>query len=682
MTTKQKKVWPEVALAALFVASVFLQTFAQIGDTEAWLHLSLGRLIWDLKGVPNVEMFTYPIFGTPFSYNSWLFGLLCYALDTHFGAYGLVLLKASVIAVAFYILLRDSLRPYGNYPVAILVLVAVVMLSQYRFVLRPDMFLMVFLSFSIFSLNAYLHDGRKYIYALPAVHLLWANMHASVIVMFVPFLSFIFGSVLQRHLSKRGIGAQDALSNQQLKIVTVIFIASFVATLVGPYPASQYLYGPKYVSSSWHTQNIIEMLPPVGVDWAVLFAACAAVALSFVLNRKRISFIHLFLVIPFMVIPFISIRFQFMLAIVGGPVVVRNIMFFLDGRGLREILGRRPLFAVAAAAVVISCALGIAGVAPFGYKDTPFGFGYDHSEMPKGAVEYLDRRQIYGKVFNPFHYGQYIIWTGYPQRTVFTDARGHLPGALLSAMSNAAYEPRLMDELQAEYGFEVLLLQRPVMPPDTPEAHRKQDLSFQLPDWSLVYWDDNSYVYLKRGGKFASIIEEDEYKLIRPLVPFSDFIKGLNADNIASYERELKRNVRETGSSKAYMFLSLLYLTNNEYQKAIEAASNVTAESHKTVSYIALGDAYRGLGDLKLSLRYYDLALKLNEIPGVHYRAGRVCAMMGDSRKALKYYERALDLDDSLAYVYPEIISTYRALGMSKEADNASRKYEELKRDH
>jgi hypothetical protein len=670
------------ALTVLFIVTVFLSALTKIGDTETWLHLSLGKLIWQMKGVPDAEPFTYPILGEPFSYNSWLFGLLTYALNSHFGAYGLVLLKASVIAAAFYILLKDSLRPYGNYPIdypiAIIVLVAAVVISQYRFVLRPDMFLMMYLGFSIFSLNAYLYDNKKYIYALPAIHLLWANMHASIIVMSVPFGAFIAGSIVHRYLGKRGVGSGKVLTDSQMKVVAIVFAVSFAATLITPYfSLHQYIYGPKYLSSGWHTHKIVEMLPPSGWARILLYGIVAAVSASFVLVGKRMSFIHLLLVIPFMVLPFTSIRFQFLIAVVGGPVLVRNASAFLENRKW-NLLKTKAAAATCAVLLILYCSNAVASTV----RHNQFGFGFDYSEMPRGAVKYMDSKGIYGKVFNPFHFGQYIIWTGYPRRTIFTDARGHLPGELLTTMQEARYSNPVMDGLSEKYGFEAVLLDRPRFPPEIVKIHGKVDKSFEHPDWALVYWDDNSYLYLKKEGTYVPLIKEDEYRLIKPLASFASFIRGLNDDNIAGFEQELKRNIGETGSSSAYMFLSLLYLTNDNYKEAVEAASNVQVEALKTTSYIAMGDAYKGMGNFELSLHYYKKALNRNEIPGVLLRAGGVSQIMGDNKQAIKHFERALELDSSMTEVYPKLINAYLDLGMEKEANEAMRRYQGLKQGH
>ena len=127
MNTKTNRI-----LAFAFLLSVFLLAFNKIYDPDAWGHLSHGRLIWELKGLPENEVFTYPSTDMPYLNNAWLFGVLCYITYLAFDVYGLVLLKAATVTVAFYVLLKDSLRPFKNHTIAILVLTVSVVFAQYR----------------------------------------------------------------------------------------------------------------------------------------------------------------------------------------------------------------------------------------------------------------------------------------------------------------------------------------------------------------------------------------------------------------------------------------------------------------------------------------------------------------------------------------------------------------------
>jgi len=597
MIFRWKRGLPGSALVALFVAAVFLSAFNRIRDTEAWLHLSLGRLIWELKGVPDVELFTYPTIGTPFSYNSWLFGLLCYALDTHFGVYGLVLLKATVLALAFYILLKDSLRPYNNYVVAAVMMTAALVLSDCRFVLRPDMFFMVFLSFSIFSLNALLYDNKKYVYALPLVHMLWANTHASIIVMFVPFFAFLGGGLIQRWFVKKGIGSLNALSQSQLKTIALVFIASFAATFLTPYFTEQFFYGPKYVSSAWHTQNIIENLFP-GEFRLTLYAITFVVLASFLLNRSRFSIIHFFLVVPFLFLGFTAHRFIFVIAITGFPVMARNIAGSLESKGWKP---NKTLMAVAVVCVVLYGSFTVAR----SVGNRQFGFGFDYVLMPRGAVEYMDRKNIYGRVLNPFHFGQYITWESYPRRTVFVDARGHLPVDMLDKMLLFKDSRPVLDGLYEEYGFESVLIDYANSTvPYAPSSH---------PLWALVYWDDTALLYLRRGGRYDAVVRDDEYRFVKPeMSPLhlgEDFQNKEYPDNLID---ELARTVHDTGSSRAHTLLGFAYYTAGQLEPSLEHfISAIRPEPRNTTAHYGLGLLYESLGDPVRARKHFRKCLNI-----------------------------------------------------------------------
>ena len=249
-------------LLALYLLSVFLLALNKINDVDAWIHLSMGRLLWELKGFPPNEPFVYTMADKPFVYTSWLFSIIYYIAYQALNVYGVIILKALTVTSAFFILVRDSLRPYRNYVITVVVMAAVVVLTRHRFVERPDTFLMVFLAFSIFSLNAFIYDNKKYIYALPLTHMLWANSHTSINLMFIPFFSFIVGGYLQRLLAGKGFFFSNAPTAKQLKTIMIIFGASFAASLISPYFIGQYTFGVQVIATDWLKQEVIELRPP------------------------------------------------------------------------------------------------------------------------------------------------------------------------------------------------------------------------------------------------------------------------------------------------------------------------------------------------------------------------------------------------------------------------------------
>jgi len=664
-------------LNILFLVSVFLLALIKIEDVDTWLHLSLGREIWHLKGLPGTEPFEYPLSGQPFSYTSWLFGLIYFAAYSAFDIYGVILLKAALVCSCFYILLRDSVRPGKNPAIAILVLSFVVVIARYRFTERPEIFMLIFVAFSIFSLNAYIYEEKKYLYALPFVHLLWANIHSSVPLMFIPFLAFIGGGLLLRSLpkSERFINVP---TTSQLKTISLVFIASFVASLASPYFIDQYLYGTQVLSTAWYKQETMELLPPTWSTQKWPFIITPIVIISFFMNTRRFSLMQALLVIPFIALSFTADRFTSLFSIVAGPIVARNISAFLEGKKWwTKFSGASIVLAIATASwIVLYTALVFGRVEPFVdahlVDSKNFGFGINYDRYPEGALRYMDKQNITGRVFNTFPWGQYIIWRDYPARTVFIDGRANLPEPLLENMMLARSRPEVLDELSKSYGFESILVDYPV------QEETAQPLSSQ--QWALVYWDDLSLLYLKRGGKYDPVIKKDEYHLVRPAnTVLSTRTAGGSAAGRTQLINELKRNVEETGSSKAHAYLGQIYNDAGSYEQAIEEFSQVryfpTVQNHLRDRYSGMAYAYSRLDKPDMAQTLYLQALKLQEDPALYYQVGKLYLKKGDISNAIVYLEKSLKKDANFIYSYPALITLYRSEDRESDAKNAEKNY-------
>jgi tetratricopeptide (TPR) repeat protein len=687
--------------AILFVLSVFLISTNRVHDPDAWLHLSHGKLLWEEKALPDNEVFTYPNADDPHLYTSWTFGFICYVSYMALGEYGPGILKAVLVAIAFLIIFRDSIEPYRNHALAAALLTGIVLLSQYRFVLRPDILLMSFLPLSIFCLNAYLYQGKKYIYALPFVHLLWANCHSSINLMAVPFFAFIIGGLIQKQLAKRGFGAMDAPSASQLRIITAIFAASVAASLINPNFIDQHLFGYKVLSIDWWRTEIVELQPASGREAIILFVSYAIILLSFI--QQRFSIIHILIVIPFMFLPFTAIRFKYIFAITAGPIFVRNLSALIESKGWSGFLSKKVVNVTVSTWIVIFTILALANVSPFGIGKNDFGFKVDDTAMPRGAVEYMDRKNIYGRVLNPFQYGQYIIWKSYPKRTVFVDGRGHIQEELLYRLKDYKVSNFVLDEFYKAYGFEAIILQQPITSfvlKASSHSHGEnsfEHIPFSHLDWALVYWDDISYLYLNRNGKHNSALESDEYKHIRFGIDFMNKIsRPLDEKTQEDITAELRRNINETGSSIAHALLGLLQSSNGRYSEAIDSLSNVKPGANfsglinlERIAFVISGDSHKKLGDLDKSIHFYNLSLGiredenvLNKIGEIHFMKGLEAYSQKEYRTAISEFNESLKTNPSnpvaytnMGYIYYDMNQLDKAYEYFNKAIQLSPKY-------
>src|SRR6266542_3496929 len=316
-------------LGALVAAAAFLLAVTRVEDPDTWTHLALGRLMVETRGLPVREVLVFPSGALPYHNTEWLFDIVLYLVFRVAGLGGVVLLKAATIALTFWVLFKDATLPREpasdralRAVAAAAVLLGCLPMVRHRFIERPDIALMVFLAFTIYALNAYLLEGRRLIFALPAVHVLWANMHPSVIVTVVPFGAALAGGSLL-HLLRRGRAVEDSRSPtaRQLRVVAGVLVADVLASLINPRGVEILTLPFQLAASPWFTQEVNELQrPPFG-----LYPG------PYVLT-----------VLPFAYLGLSAVRFIFVFAIVGAPVLARNLaavaLAWSRDRGRRPVM--------------------------------------------------------------------------------------------------------------------------------------------------------------------------------------------------------------------------------------------------------------------------------------------------------------------------------------------------------
>jgi tetratricopeptide (TPR) repeat protein len=393
------------------------------------------------------------------------------------------------------------------------------------------------------------------------------------------------------------------------------------------------------------------------------------------------SLIHLFLVIPFIGLSFTAVRFIYLVGIVSGPVIARNLSLFVNNmRSLKRVFGLRPAAVFAAVLVLVFASLSLSNVGPFGQQKNEFGFGFNYVAMPKGALEYMDKRNIEGRVFNLFQWGQFITWRDFPKRSAFVDGRGPLSLDLMEKLDVARGKVAVLDELYDTYGFESVLIGYPIDDAGVTELRYETHLSLRHPGWALVYWDDVSLLFLKRGSIYDSVIRSDEYRFVRP----DNRISGTRAnlrdrDYRIGIVNELERNIEMTGSSKAYSFLGYIYNETGLYRQAIEAFKQVRHHplmSHIADAYSGIAFAYGGLGNMEESIKYYKKTLKASRSATTLYNIGIAYIKKGEGKEAVKYLTEALSINKTMMSIYPQLISIYQKLGMQEDIEETKKMLE------
>ncbi len=670
-------------LGALVVASSFALAITKIDDPDAWTHLALGREMVTRGGFPPHEPFSFPSGAMPYYNTEWLFDVGLYLASLGAGFAGVIVLKAAIVGLAAWILWKDSTLPEAGVPerppsrlqlvLAAAVVLAVMLASRHRFVERPDVALMVFVAVTIYALNAYLATGRRYLYLLPAVQVVWVNVHPSAIVGAVPFLAVLGSGVFLRVLARgRGTEPPGTPSAAQLRTIALVFVAVLAASLLNPYGLDALTLPLRLATTPWFTQEIGELQPPRFGERPAPFVMVALVTLTLLLRIRRLPLAPALLVAPFAYLGLSGVRFIFLLAIVAGPVIARNLGAL--AAGLPGVVAPRLALGGAAAALVVATGvtgLALAGVPPVADPRKVAGLGADERHVPEGALRYLDRIGERGRLFNVFHFGGYLEWRDFPRRAPIIDGRGYVPPGLLEEIHFARVYPHHLERLRGAYGFEVAVVDYPIYSgAGLEEVAPGADAALTSPDWALVYWDDVALVYLRRSGRLAAVIERDGYRRVKPANGAAFLVRTLaEAGAGPAVDAELRRNVRETGSSLGAMLLGFSRLEAGADDEAVDAFHRVGPGSARADALQGLALAAWRRGDRRQAVGYYLKVVDASSDATVLYQLGRLSLELGRDREAIRYLERARRQNPRLALVYPALFEGYRRTGGAAERE-------------
>ena len=106
-------------LPIIFGVTAYLNLLTSTGrlliDSDVYWHIAVGQWIVDHRAVPHVDPFSFTMRGAPWITSEWLSEVLYFAAFKAAGWAGPVILAASSIAAAFFLLTRLLLRTIADH---------------------------------------------------------------------------------------------------------------------------------------------------------------------------------------------------------------------------------------------------------------------------------------------------------------------------------------------------------------------------------------------------------------------------------------------------------------------------------------------------------------------------------------------------------------------------------------
>ena len=433
-----------------------LSTLATIGDPDLFWHLAQGRqTVTD--GLARVDTFSWSVNGLPVLTDQWLGQVIWYEAFAAFGWNGIIVLRALLVAAIVTLIVAAALAAQRRPIVAAIAALPAIALTRYAWTERPQLMGLCCFAGLILLLRASAERPRL-LMAVPALIVVWANLHASFA------LGLAVTAIACAELWLRRPDARRLLAG--------VLVFGVLATLLTPSGISiwtsaggHFLSPPRVVLE----EGVPDVTQPYGFLFAfVVLAVLVTAQLARPTNLRDVA-----LLIPVLFVSMTAARHTPFFAVASVPYLAAHAPEAIAAIGARlHVAPRLPAFAerVPSRRVdLLTGAIALVMVTAAGFlaRGEP-----NLAPYPAGALSTLPPGP---GVVNDYDWGGFLIWYA-PATPVFIDGRlfPYTGEALRDYETVVSLGPTWRDVL-ARRGARALL-----MKPASPLAVRARDLRWPI----------------------------------------------------------------------------------------------------------------------------------------------------------------------------------------------------------
>lgn len=417
-------------LGAMFV----LLNYFPLWHTDLWGHLSYGRWILENGKLPATEPLMPLAMGVPMVDTAWLTQIIGYLTLQQFGTAGIQFLYASAIlmvagCVAFSVYARTK-QPW----IALLAAFFFYWCDyQQLLIVRPQLAGMVCFA-AVFMMATSFKWRKWFLFAIPLVFALWANLHGSFIVGLAMLGALTTGRAID--VFRRTKNFKMVLSESRTRQLLLVTELSAAAVLLNPYGIG--IYPTIFeISGNPNLQNLIEWDPLTlrmkqGQAAAALLLALVAL---YRLSPRRVTAGEVLLLSG------LGLGAMWTSRMIVWWAPVAAYYFGIHAAAVwRTWMESRPAEPKRAGLYTVS----ILGMLWIFFAYTPLGGTVLHGKTataeekakkvekslspktPTEAVAYLNENPPQGLVFNSYDWGDYLMWAGPKDMKLFVASHVHL----------------------------------------------------------------------------------------------------------------------------------------------------------------------------------------------------------------------------------------------------------------
>ncbi|MCX7878800.1 MAG: oligosaccharide repeat unit polymerase [Ignavibacteria bacterium] len=513
-----EKINIEILLTVLiFIFTILISIFSLSGDDDIFWHLETGRYITENKVIPSSDIYGFETSGDEWIPFEWGFDVLVYNIY-NLGGYDGVLIMRSLIFLIIALIFIKFVRRLGVNIYFFSFVYLILMLGMLdRMIPKPQIFSYLFFTLIIYITFTYRYVSKdiRNLFWLPLIFLLWCNFHMGVLAGAVFLFIFLMAEFFD-FVKIKSIRKSDFIK------LCLIVLVSFVMLLINPHGIKTYIYVYSHLNMKM-LEDVFEWYSPFREEFRVtlyfyiyiFFLAFGLISALIAFRRK--DYLILLIVIIFGIFSMNSGRFSIDFMLMAAAVLCVSSLHFQSLNNIK--------FKKKAGIVMITLFILICFTIPsdlfyqFINYQRNFGFGIDSRDYPVKMFRFIKENDIHNigsKPFNSFGIGGYFIWE-FKGKKNFIDSR-NLNDEIYFRYKTINNKQPGFEQLINRIGFDYFIWHYAGLPENSGELQTSV-LSYLINDtnWALVYWDDDSFLFLRREAKFQKLIEKYEYKYVNPL---------------------------------------------------------------------------------------------------------------------------------------------------------------------
>lgn len=494
------------SISHLIFVVVLLQLTFNIGnrlleDADTGYHIRAGEIILETVTVPTHDDFSFRSPKLEWTAHEWLSEVAMALIHRFSGLTGIVLFFIFLISLTYAWFFR-IVRSYGRIFLADLAIVLLVIAcSQIHWLARPHIFSLPLMILWYSILDRFEYGEKNLLYLLPPLMLLWVNLHGGFIIGIVLIGIYLFGNLCRFLTSNEGAGQAP---RRRIAYLGITLCACVLVSLANPQGYRILLFPFKLATNSFLMDHVDEFQSP---NFHENFFFLVFLVFTFgilILSRTGMNLIEWMLVLLFFAMSLSSERYIPLFGIIVAPVLAKHAGGLVENRRDSRFAGAIGRSSGRIAAIdensrgylwpvgAVLLALLFAG-------SGKIHFQFDPKKKPVSAVEFLEKENLKGNMFNNDEFGDYVIYKAYPRYKVFVDGRSDMYGSdnFKEYSEIASFGPS-MESLVRKYDINWIFFDS--------DSFLSRYL-VQNRDWHLIYSDPVASIFIRNTPENRDVIE-------------------------------------------------------------------------------------------------------------------------------------------------------------------------------